>query len=557
MKRSYTFLLAVILFVSISFMLPAQDITYTNHTPDMVDSIDKDKASPSTSKPFTIHGSWQSQLRYYNVTGDGKSQQDNGLFHSHSIHLNVDGQLADNLLCKGAVAGSYDDQDASAAKNFRLDNLFLEVYQPDIFSLQFGDAITPTMSYYTLQKALEGFSCYYTLGNPQGSSLRATSLFGQVQRDFRGPRRMVYGYRAEGRGVVPGLRLGFDQVYVSDSADMPKKQDVSVFSLNGLWQFDALKGLELSWDLAHSFNIDSRENNEPVQQDGWGGRTKLSYKLDDKNTLAAEYEEASYDFTSPVGGGAPDRRSKRVRGDCQLFDNLTMRGGYAYDCNNLQRRLASTTQSHQVTWDWNYTPLLNHSKNYLANLVIAQNFSVTRRFDKKEFDTKIWDMGWTVKDTIGPFALPLMYNVSLVHDSVKAEEDSRKHTLQGEIRYTQNVQEQDLSLDTRLYVRYTDELMLRDARERNVSRVCGWEMKTNLSQKYQLLSTVEYQRLSKAGDTREGEIYMFRFEGRYDQEVALGKIQASVLVEYNLYNYARQTEEYDEFKLLGNCSYIF
>ncbi len=549
-------LFIVLLFFFLYGILQSQNINYTNQAIQIVDKIEEPGAK--APKEWEVHGSWTSQLRYYNVTGDGQgSLKDQGVFHSHALNLSLEGEIGNNVFFRGNVAGSFDDQESSSDNKFRLDNLLLEFYQPNLFSVQFGD-VSPSLSYYTLQQTLEGFNGYYNIELADKQAVVLSGVVGQIPRDFHGgPRRMVYAYRMEGREFLPGLIMGIDQVFIDDHEREAGLQDVSVFSFNGRWELPVLKGLEWYWDLAHSFNLQDNGDNEPAKQDGWGIRTGLSYAPDEKGRYLIEFEQNSYDFTSPVAAGAPDRRTLRVQGNRQLLENLQLVGSYNYHEDNLSNTLQSTTRSHQTNWDLQYQPFKNAEEEYLANLNLTQTLGFTKRYDKNNFESNIWDMMWSASNRYQDFSLQISYTVSVVDERIAENSDSQTHALQTRLGYSHKFMEDNLSIDTGIYIRYSDQLLKKDRREHTISRIYGWNFLANLYEHYELSSNVEYQRLTKAGNSYEGEVYLFKMEARYSYNLPKGQIKAGMLLEYNAYNYMKKAEEFDELRLMANFSYIF
>lgn len=546
----------LILFFSVSIY--AQDITYTNEAVEVVDKIEPHKEqTQKTSEDFSLHGTWTSQFRAYKVTGQGnKSLKDNDVFHSHALSLEFSAKLARDLYLRTNFAGSLDTQQSSSDNTFRLDNLLIEIYRPDVFSLQFGD-INPYFSDYTLQQTLEGFLGYYNIPFGNGG-IKIYSVLGQLPRDFKGEElRVVYGYRAEFYELTPGLVFGIDQIFHDDETNKENPQDVSVISFNGRWNISFLEGLELIWDLAHSFNYIDTGDNDSQMQDGWAIRTKLNYQLGTKGQMHFEYEEVMDDFVSPVASGAPDRRSFVTGITYEILYNLNASANYSYDRDNLDHEGNNTNHNHRSSFTLGYTPWKNSEKKYLANFIFTTEFGYTKRFDNNSFDSNIWDFSWGIQEKIGDFSGQFTHTLSVFDENIQNESDINSHAFQVELGYSHSFLEENITLHTRVYFQYGDKTHMKAVDERHVDRLYGWEFRGEFYKKYQLLSTIEYKRISRPGNSNEGEVYSYKLEAIYSSPLPFGSINASLSVEYNFYNYKLRTEEYDEVRVMGNLAYYF
>lgn len=544
-----------------------QELTFTSEPVRYVDKIEEPQATgkgttqagtgseAAQKRKFELHGMIKTQVRYNNVTGGtAGSLKDEGLFHAHTLRLDLEAEVAENTYLRVEAIGSFDNQASAAASEFNLDFFNCQFFRPEVFDFQVGD-IRPYLSYFTLQRSLEGGMGSYRFSLGGEKALRIMAVGGQVPMDFGGgAHRTVTGYRLEGQELLPGLVVGIDQTFIDDRDDTLPETDVSVVSLNGHWDIPYIKNAQMYWDLAHSFNLQDSGANVPSRQDGWAVRWGARYAPVERSQLMVEYEEASHDFTSPLASGAPDRRMVRFNGSYTIFDNLDAGAGYTFVRNNLHGQLDQATRSHQPFTFVAYRPFHQHTAEVLANLELSQHIIYTKRYDNT-IDSQLWDFSWSIGTRIGPLQPRFDYSLSLVRDSGPDGTDRNTHTLGVDLGYQESFWDGAVELDAGVYFRYMDEQIKTPGGQRNITRTTGCRFLSRLYQHYEITGKFEYQRTDTATGAFEGELYLFEGGASYAHTLPYGEMQAGFTINYDLYNYRRN--DFDELRLMATVAYVF
>lgn len=292
-------------------------------------------------------------LGYNSISGDGKDQSSlsKGYRYLNILGINGNGKLANGYEYQYLGGFKFTDDIRNDMKNISLTNLQAR-FSNNINTYTAGDVLE-YFSQYSLNSALKGVSYRYTDPNSQLQNIGLIYGIAYPRWDNFGGEDELKAIRRHALGgtirhtFTPELTAGLSLVQAFDETGTRVLETDPAYS-NGVYAVDAeynpFPGLLLNSELALS-NATVKVKDMDDDSDSGSAFKIGGVGTGGPSRVSAEFERVSTDFLSLMGAATPDREKFKTQWRYNYNTDITTRLGLLWYRNNLDDKLADTTNS--------------------------------------------------------------------------------------------------------------------------------------------------------------------------------------------------------------------